>query len=105
MALLDIQHLVKEFAHMEAKAHAVVFCNFLRILSGKEPAALRCAEFQLVTIILSLFRGKRRPYFWYAQVADSDKLVFNLLALGLKLDSVREMLPAAAATDAKMAAD
>ena len=105
MALLDIQDFIEEFAHMEAKAHAVVFCNFIRILSGKQPAAFRCAEFQLVTVILSLFGGECRSYFRYAQVADSHQLVFNLLALGLKLDFVREMLPSAPAADAEMAAE
>ena len=105
MAGSDVQDLVEELADMEAQTDPFRLRKRLRINAFlEEPALGRCAEFQLVAVILRFEGGEGGADLRHGQMADADELVLDLLALGLQLPLIRQRLPAATAADAEMLA-
>ena len=103
--MVDIEHLVEEFAHVEAKTLHLFFAESFRILGIQNPAFVGGAVFQLVTVSDGLFRADNRLKLRHLQMPDAGQLVIDLPLFCAKLDFIGERLPPAAAANAEMAAE
>ncbi len=103
--MVNVEHLVKEAAHMEAEPASLLFAESLRVFVFVNPSALRKGEFELVAVICSLVRRHDRGYFRYLEMPYAHELVIYLLLLGLKLHFIRKWLPFASSAYSEMAAE
>ena len=104
-AVLYVEHAVEVSAHVKTEANSLIFRQLLNIYGVFEPTSAAEGEFQFVTVIPVLVRTYHRLDFRYFQMTYPDQLVVNLLALGLKLHFVGQMLPAAAAANSEVTAE
>ena len=105
MALLDVEHLVEEAAHVEAQAQEFFRAEGLPVFARQQPAMVREGEFQLVAVMIGLGGAQDGGDFRKIQVADAGELIDDLLLLESDLHRIGQRLPGAAAAVLEMRAE
>ena len=101
---VDIKYLVECAGNVEAGAVALVEGLAGGQLLAGEPAAVGERILHLVTVFPDVFRRQGWPNFGNFYLGNTLQRIDNLLSLAFQLVTVRQMLPAAAATNSEMRA-
>ena len=103
-ALLDGINLVESSRDVEANGIHVVKGLARRHLFPREPALVAASEVELVAVFAGLHRSQNWHELRQLHLANARKLVVDLLLLGLDLLLIGQVLPLAAAANAKVLA-